>query len=262
MLKDKIMLGLLLMFIVSGDTSAQDKLGEDWLIERSTLKEAVAKGTPIEIHNLYGDVRLRGTENARVDVITNMQKKKGDKHKVSLSHEMKDGKLILTVGYAGDEADTVKKNGKRRLDLTAFIPEGSHLTVRTHKGLLEARGIVGDVDLYSDRGKIYCRSKGHVIIGSRQGNITAAIMKIDWEKPARIESKLGTIEVQLPSDASLAVQATTSGQITTDYSIQMKHAGKGKRKTAIATLGKGKNNLVLDNQAGQIKMLIGNWKVD
>lgn len=256
------MLGLLLMFIVPGDTSAQDQLDRDWLIERSTFKEAVAKGTPIEIHNLYGDVRLRGTEDAGIDVITNMQKRKGDKHKVSLTHEMKDDKLVLTVSYAGEEEETVKKNGKRRLDLTVFIPEGSHLTVRTHKGLIEAKGIMGDVDFYSDRGKIYCRNKGHVVIGSRQGNITAAMMKVDWEKASRVESKLGTIEVQLPSDASLQVQATTSGQITTDYSVQIKRSAKGNRKTAIATLGEGKNQLVLDNQAGAIKVLLGNWKVD
>jgi len=73
---------------------------------------------------------------------------------------------------------------------------------------------------------------------------------------------LGSIEVYLPRQTSLAIEATTSGKITTDYSIQIQRNPGEKEKFATMTLGEGKNRLVIKNSSGAIEILEGSWRVD
>lgn len=248
-----IFLGLLAPSLLVAQASG------DWQIHRSTWQEDIVRGTPIEIHNHYGDVRIRGKKDITVDITAHTQKHKNDKHLIAITHKREQNKLVIQVAYAGNDQDTFKKSGKRRLDMAVFIPEGSPLTVRTHKGLIQARGIVGDVDYFSERGNIYSKNKGHVVIGSRQGDITAALLDTTWKKPAKIESQLGDIEVHLPLGPSLSVNARTAGQITTDYSLTIDHKPKSIEKLAKVKIGKGEHVLSLINKKGAVKILKMAW---
>lgn len=250
------------LFFLPESMCSQKETEKDWNAQRITWQGIIKHGTPIEIQNPYGDVRLRGTDQPQVDVIAHAQMKLSDKHTITFLSQMEHGVLKLIVSYAGREEDTIKKNGKRRLDMAVVVPHGSPLMVRTHKGSIQAKGIKNDVDFYSERGNISSSHHGHAVIGTRQGKISASLRGVNWDKPTELYSVLGSIEVYLPRQTSLAIEATTSGKITTDYSIQIQRNPGEKEKFATMTLGEGKNRLVIKNSSGAIEILEGSWRVD
>ena len=235
------------------------ELGKDWLIDRIAWEKQIQPGTPVEVHNPYGDIRSRGTDDGKLALSAMVQSHKDDEHKVEFDIQEKDGAVIVNVIYKGKEEDTVKKNGLRRADVTVYVPDGSPYTVSTFKGLLEAKGLKCDVDASSDRGKIFLRLNGHITAKNRQGHIKAVIKEAVWKKPMVFESVLGNIEVHLPSQAGGMATAKTRGHITTDYSIDIEHTKGSKLKVGKARLGDGKQELLLTNHQGDIKIVRGLW---
>lgn len=239
----------------------EKKLGDNWEIERLEWKETIETGTVLEVINEYGQIRARGTADQTVEIVANVQKEKGDPHLIYFKDRKEDGKLVIEVVYQGDDEGTVKKNGKRRLDLTVFVPTSSLFVGKTFKELLDVRGI-GDADLYSERGKVFLRNKGHAKIVTRQGDIRAVLRKLGWEKPIHLESTVGNIEVELPREAQFKAVATTRGRFSTDYSVQIETDEKDWMKTATVTFGESSDELVLKNENGAISLLRGRWSIN
>ena len=239
----------------------ETKLGDNWLIEKLDYRGEIAPGTTVELTNEYGEIRARGTVDQTVEIVANVQKAKGDQQLIFFRTREEEGKLVIEVVYEGDDEDTVRKSGKRRLDMTIYVPKTSLFVARTFKGQIDARGL-GDADLYSERGKVFLRNKGHAKIVTRQGNIRAVLRKVDWDKPVHVESVVGNLEVELPREADFSVVATTMGRLTTDYSVDIKTNETSWMKTVRATVGSGKNEIVLRNQNGAIGLLRGRWSTE
>lgn len=231
-----------------------------WEIKKITWDGAVKAGVAVEIHNEYGDIRTRGAEGDILAVSAMVQKHKDDQHQLKFEVERSENHLVLRVVYAGDDAGTIKGRGKRRADVTVFLPYGRPLKVRTHKGLIEAKGLKSDVDFETFAGKVFCRIEGSLKIKTHQGPITAILMKAEWKDAPVLESILGNITLQLPREANVTVKASTSGEITTDYSLTIKKEPKG-RKHAVARIGKGTYPLYINNNSGNVKILEGKWDV-
>ncbi|MDJ0840519.1 MAG: DUF4097 family beta strand repeat-containing protein [Acidobacteriota bacterium] len=248
----------LALALIPLDAPAQEH--GDWVIEKLTWKEEVATGTPIEIVNEYGDIRIRshGLPN-QVEIIANSQRVKTDERMITLEPREVNGGWVINVVYKGKDEDTVKKRGKRRLDLTLLVPQGSPLTAKTFKGLLEAKGLDAHADLYSERGKIFLRTKSSARVGSRQGNIRTVFQTVKWAQASEFYSILGNIEVELPADASLKVTAATAGHITSDYSMEIQRDRNTFVKNAKITIDDGKHQLNIDNKEGDVRIIEGRW---
>ena len=241
--------------------SAQE-LGKDWEIERLTWDGAVKTGDVIEVRNPFGDVRARGTPEQAVGISAMVQKNVKDSHRLDFKITQDPGRLLIEVVYPGDLSETVREGGKRRADVTVYVPFGSPYSVRIFAGLIEAKGLKSDVDFESDKGKIFLRLAGHVRLKTRQADTVAYLLDTAFVKPASFENQVGSTTVYLPSNASLAVTATTSGELTTDYSIDVERAPGAWLKKAKAVIGGGEHGLTLDSKNGPIKILSGKWDVD
>ena len=253
------MMTLLLVMTLQAIQPTDQELGKDWLIDRVARDIKVQPGTPIEVHNPYGDIRSRGTDDGILAISAMVQSKKGDDHKIEFDIVESSEGIVVNVIYKGREEDTIKKNGQRRADVTVYVPGGSPFTVSTFKGYLEAKGLKSDVDAYSERGKIFLRTNGHIKAKTRQGDIKAVVKEAVWKRPLAFESVLGVIEVQVPSHAGGMAIAKTGGHITSDYSIEIKHAKGSKMKTGRARLGEGNQEIHLTNHQGDIKIIRGLW---
>jgi len=239
----------------------ETKLGDNWQIERLDWKEAITEGTVVQLVNEYGEIRARGTKDQTVEIIANVQKKSDDSQIIYFKNRKEDGKLIIEAVFEGDDEDTVKVNGKRRLDMTIYIPKTSLFVGKTFKEQIDARGL-GDADLYSERGKVFLRNKGTVKIVTRQGNIRSVVRKLNLEKPIHLESTIGNVEVELPREAQIKAVARTMGHFTTDYSATIKTDENTWMKTATVTFGEPTDELVLENKNGSISLLRGRWSID
>lgn len=256
------MISLILILTLQGMAPMEQELGTDWLIERISWEAKIQPGLPIEVHNPYGDVRSRGTDDGKLAISGMVQKHKDDDQRIEFDIQETPEKIVINLIFQGDDELTYKKKGLRRADVTVYIPFGSPFRVSTLKGLLEVKGLKSDVDAYSERGKIFARINGHLIAKTRQGDITAVLKEAVWTRPIEIESILGEITVQLPANAGGIAIATTGGEITTDYSIEIKHSAGTTVKTGTARLGEGNQELRLTNHQGNIKILQGRWDVE
>ena len=234
---------------------------EGWSIEKISLNMPVAEGKTIEIHNPYGDVRARGGQDRTAAVSAMIQYRIGDAHKMTFQTEESEQKLVLRVVYAGPVEDTIKAGGKRRADVTIFVPPGCPYAVRTHKGLIEVKGVKDAVDLESFSGNIFFRNEGHARAKTHQGKITAIFIKPVWEETAVLESVIGDISLQLPQDANVTVHAQTAGILATDYSITIKK-DTHQIKHGQTVIGEGTYRMEVLSKTGQIQILEGKWDLD
>ncbi len=248
---------LLITALSPGDAVVEK---DGWLVEKLVRSEAIGEGVPVELHNPYGDIRARSNVNQVVELSAMVQTKKGDAHKLDFEVEKHEDRLIVRVVYPGDESETIKGKGKRRADVTIYVPNRSPFLARTHKGMIRAKGMKSDVDFETFSGKIYVRTDGRVRTHSHQGNAQIVLMKAEWGETPVLSSILGEIQVELPRDADVKVKAETMGLISTDFSLDIKR--NGELKTAIAQLGKGTYNLDINSKQGDIKILMGKWDVD
>ena len=214
----------------------------------------------IELVNEYGNIRARGTKDGVLALSAMIQKKNSDSHQIRFDIDDADEVVKIRVVYDGKQEDTIKAKGKRRGDVTIYVPEGVSLNARTHTGLLEVKGL-GDVSLETFSGRVFCRVDGLPKVKTYQGDIKAVLKGTAWEQPALLSSTLGTIEVVFPPKASLDVEAVTRGEITTDYSVTIEKEKSG-LKRARARLGDGGQAVHITNETGIIKILEGNWDVD
>ncbi len=258
-----MLLHWLLLGLLGATPSAIQSPSEDavWEIEKITWDGTVKAGVAVEIYNEYGDVRTRGAGDNLLAVSAMVQKQKGDEHQLKFDVERTPERLVLRVVYGGDDADTIKGRGKRRADVTVFVPFGRPFKVRTHNGLIEAKGLKSDVDFETFGGKVFCRIEGSARIKTQQAPILAVLKKAEWKNAPVLESVLGEVAVQLPSNANVVVKAVTSGEITTDYSLTIKKEPKGK-KHALVEIGKGTYPLYINNNTGNVKILEGKWVVE
>ena len=250
----------LLCFLLPVAALAQE-LGKDWEIVKIAGETEIMPAAAVEVYNEYGDVRARSAPDQIFAYSAMIQKYSADAKTFDFQVEHQADKLVLRVVYPGGDADTVKGAGKRRADVTVFVPKNSRYQVRTEKGFIEAKGIHGDVDLASKVGKIFVRSEGHVTASTGQGDITAYLLNTRWTKPFLFETQIGAISVHLPKDASITVQAETAGELSTDYSIEIKRDEISRVKFGTAKIGAGKHRLNLKSKQGAIKINQGLWDV-
>ena len=253
-----------LMLFVSVMAFASDgiessQVSEGWSIDRRVWKQALAAGSVIEVENPYGNVRVRGADDDLFEMTGNIQKKQGDENHVEVVFDKLPNGVRARVIYKGDEADTAKRKGKRRADLALFVPNGSHLSVTTYKGLIEVKNVKGDVVTNTFSGKTFVRNQGHLKVYSRQGNVRAVLLETKWNKPPKLETVLGELEVVLPLTANVVVKAETRGHVTSDYSMSISKNTEMKTRIAKIKIGEGVNSLELGSEDGDIRILEGNY---
>jgi hypothetical protein len=222
-------------------------------IVRSDFAATLPAGQPITIDNPYGDVHVRfGGFEHKVDGHVVLQEPKAAAH-IGLAPSMVDGRYTVAPRLP---ANTILREGQR-LDMSVFVPEGHDLHVKTEQGLIDIRGVHGNVETETVAGDITLRGiKGAVQAQTRDGTIEASLGSAPRGARQRLATTTGELQVGVDDRLDAAVQMATSAQFATDYSLAIeRRAGQEPNKIARTVIGEDHSSLVLDSRRGEIRLL-------
>jgi hypothetical protein len=227
-----------------------DESPVDWSIERFDRATAAPEGATVAIENRYGDVRVRLGAGGRVEVHSVAQRHEADPRSARVSSEVRGGEVLVAVAFDDGAARVPEPTwSRRRVDLVVAIPPGSPVRVTTDAGRIEVKGGVGELEAESASGEIRLWIERAATVRGGHGRIEANLLGDRWREPLRLESSSGDVEVLFPPRADVEVRLETSGDLTTDYSLEVERVGE-RRKRAIARLGAGGARVVLASQSG------------
>lgn len=235
---------LTLCGVASADPARVD---ESWRKETSEWLETIDTGGRVRVVNPSGNVyaRFGGYENV-VELLATIQRPAGA------------AGPAVTVERAGAGLDvTTEGAAQGRVDLVVFVPMGATFEARTEDGRIEIKGLKGETIASSIKGDIWIRSvEGRVRAKTARGEISAALENGTTPERQELTTVTGDIEVYLWEDADMQVRLATSGEIGTDFSIQIEHhrfEEPGKHASAI--VGRGGPELLLSSKRGRIRLL-------
>ncbi len=236
-------------------TAAEPSL-EDWNISRQEWTSEIGEGSGVAIVNLHGDLRVRAGEPGEVYVLAVIQRHKDDPRHARVASEDDAGELDLEVLWAGGSpADIPEAWARRRVDLTVFMPPGARVKTRTNDGLVELRGLTGEIEAASVKGDVRVRAAGALKAYTRHGEVLAQFRRTDWSRASEIETLTGDIRVELPRGGRAGVRLETRGEITTDYSIEIHRQDGSLLKRGRAQIGEGGGQLTLKSNRGAIRLI-------
>lgn len=221
-------------------------------IEHQQLKKTVPAGETVVISNPFGDVRARSGEAGTLEAYAVIQNLDPGTPSPTMNIEQKEGATLVQVNLA--ESPSAKPD---RADLVIYVPPGSPVRISTTNGLAEVKGFDGDVSVETVSGQIALRSlAGQLQARSDNGSILAEVKPGAAAQKHDFTTTTGNIELWLWEDLHADICVETSGEITTDYSIQITYnQATEPDKTGIAVLGKGGTAIHAASKRGNIRLL-------
>jgi len=235
--------------VVVGLASATGAVAqEEWRNERVTWSEP-CDSIAVTVENHLGDVRIRRSDDASTcEAVSHVQWVEGSVERPAFDLERTDGHLVVRV--SGDEDRSLQ-----RVDLALLVPRRTQLVIETVDGLIDVKGIEGDVHLETGSGDLRSDTSGAVWARSDRGAIIVFMRATAWEGESRIETVRSDIVVWLPPEAHVVATVETPGELVTDYSIEIERLGHdAQRKLGTARIGDGGRRLTLRTDRGTIKL--------
>ena len=99
------------------------------------------------------------------------------------------------------------------------------------------------------------RIAGSLVAKTTHGELLAQFRRTDWQTPSRIETLTGDMRVELPRGGEADVRIATRGEITTDYSLEIRRSEGSQLKQGVARIGEAGGKLVLESNRGAIKLI-------
>jgi len=234
-------------------TAAQD-------LDRFSWKGPIGEAGMLRIENPFGDVRLRhGGDAGEVEVAAVLQQLRPDGVHLKTQIIEREDALIVTVVWAskpGVEAPERPEGDRSRADLAVLVPAGSKVVVDAPIGLVETRGVHGDVDLRTSTGDIRIHKHfGAVSASSETGSIQAVLLTGETDGDQVFKTVTGPIEIWVGANGKHQATVTTSGSITTDFTMEISHRDDDEPdKIGHAVLGGGGPELRLVSRRGSLAL--------
>lgn len=229
-------------------------------LDRFSWKGPIGEAGLLRIENAFGDVRLRhGGDAGEVEVAAVLQQLRPDGIHLETQIEESGNALIVRVVWAskpGVEVPTRPEGDRSRADLAVLVPSGSNIVVEAPNGLVETRGVHGDVDLRTSTGDVRIHKHfGAVSASTISGSIEAVLLTGKTEADQVFESLTGSVQIWVGADAKHKATVTTSGSITTDFTMEISHRDDDEPdKIGFALLGGGGPELRLVSRRGPLAL--------
>lgn len=245
------------LLVAVGHTSGDESVRDEFSRKDSTQWfETVEPGQTVRVVNLFGDVYARfGGYESKVEILATSQRLEASLPELEVRFDRGDHGLDITVGFAGEVDEGTET--RDRIDLVVFIPEGVSLEARTGDGLIDIKKLKGDVLASSLKGDLRVHSvAGRVSAKTARGDITATLATGATTERQDLTTQTGDIEVWLWEDADMNVSLATSGEISTDFSLEIEHLRfEEPSKHAVAVVGRGGPELTLRSKQGRVRLL-------
>jgi hypothetical protein len=251
-----VVLALLAWLAVPAATAGP--VSDDWQRQSAQWFENVEPGGTVRVVNPLGNIYARfGGYEARVEVLATLQQK-GATPPAEVSLITTRTRLDITVRPgAGDPGGKVADAPTSRADLVVFVPEHVMLDARTESDRIEIKGLRSDVVASSASGDIWIRAvEGRVRAKTPRGRISVALETGATSLVQDFTTETGDIEVYVREDAAFSARLATSGEISTDFSLEIEHRRfEEPGKHAVAVVGEGGLELALASKRGRIRLL-------
>lgn len=249
---------LAMVILVPSLLTATDELLQEWVIEKIDWSGELEARETVQIRNDFGDIRVRPSEDGRVDVSAAIQRHAADPRRADIVHREAGSVFEVEVTFTPVEtrqavAD-VESWQRRRVDVTLFLPRDAVLVARTERGLIEVKGAESPVDARTQWGDVILSTSGPVTAYSERGRIDAYFRGTAWPAASRLETLTGSITAFLPAESNVSVEMETTGQLTTDFTLEVAHHPETAFKTGRATLGEGAAQLYLRSDRGNLSL--------
>lgn len=232
-------------------------------VERVERFASVAAGQVVTVSNPFGDVfaRFGGYEGA-VEARAVIQQFDAEGPRLVMAIEETPRGPAVRVGTLGSDGKTLDlepvKGQKKRADLVIFVPQGAPLEVTTLDGRVEARGLKSDLRVRTRAGGVSVRSvQGNLDLASEAGSILATPELEGRSEVQRFTTEQGDISLILPQDGAFTVRASTTGWLSTDFSLEIERdPAEGTRRRGRGEFGAGRTQLEVTSQSGHLRLQV------
>ena len=226
-------------------------------------------GGSVEIANVSGDINLTGYDGSAV--VVNAFKEGRDSNLVEVEDASTAGRVRLRVKYP-DEC-----NCDASVRFEVRVPRSASLSfdkISTASGNLKAEGFNARLHLSTASGNVtVSRVGGEIKASSASGNVRVAdasgvvnansasgdveveLTRLDGAGDMKFSSASGDVHVRMPSNIDARVSmSTVSGDIETNFPIEVKQNRHGSGSRAEGQLGSGARTLKISSASGNVSL--------
>lgn len=223
----------------------------------------LASGQRLEIKNANGPLYAETADGDDVQVEAIKEGPRRDREEVRIEVvEGDDGVTVCAVypdGWLshnscepGDEGHLSTHDNDTKVTFRVRIPAGVKYVGTTMNGRVEVDNLHSDVEVLTMNGAIEVSTTGWARAKTMNGAVTVSMGSADWTGGMKISTMNGGIEVRLPEDADVDLDATTmNGSIRSDFPIEL---SGWIRNRARGRIGDGGRSLDLSTMNGGIEI--------
>jgi len=211
----------------------------------------LAPGGQIHIGNISGDVRVTAYDGD--SILVKGTKKGRDQEKVEVEDKSTDGRVDIGVRYP------------KRCDCDASIqfevqvPRSVNYVfdgISSVSGDVEISGVSGRVHASAVSGDVRVKNvSGAVSASSVSGDVEVAVDRLEGGDDMKFSSVSGDVSVKLPASLDADVDMSSfSGDIKTDFALEVKTEKYGSRSSARGKIGEGSARLKMSSVSGDLSL--------
>ncbi|HEX8188306.1 MAG TPA: DUF4097 family beta strand repeat-containing protein [Pyrinomonadaceae bacterium] len=226
-------------------------------------------GGSVEIANVSGDVELKGYEGSAV--VVHAFKQGRDRDMVEVEDTSTQGRVSLRAKYAENCNCDASVRFEVRVPRSANLvfdristasgdvkAEGfsGRLNLSTASGNVTVRGVGGQIKASSASGTVrVADAAGSVNASTASGDVEVELTRLDGAGDMRFSSASGDVRVRLPSNIDARVSmSTASGDIETNFPLEVRHDRYGPGSRAEGQLGSGARTLKISSASGNVSL--------
>ena len=224
-------------------------------------------GGSVEIANVSGDVNLTGYEGSAV--VVSAYKTGRDRDMVEVEDESTQGRVVLRAKYPNNcncdagvrfEVRVPRSSGISfdKISTASGNVKAEGFSARLHlstaSGDVSVRGVGGDIRAASASGTVHVAdATGTVNASTASGDVEVELTRVEGAGNMRFSSASGDVRVRMPSSLDARVSlSTASGDIETNFPLEVKHDRYGSGTRAEGQLGSGARDLKISTASGNV----------
>jgi hypothetical protein len=229
----------------------------------------VAQGKSIEVKGINGNINAEPASGDQLEVTAIKTGRRSDPAQVKIKVVEHAGGVTICAVYPSDDPGEPNscepgqghgrmnvRNNDVKVDFKVRVPAKVDLISRTVNGEINALGLAGNVESHTVNGSINISTSGYAQAKTVNGDISAKLSDANWTGALDFKTVNGGISVNLPSETSSSVDASTvSGDISSDFQLTI--LGTMSRKHLSGTIGGGGRELNLKTVNGSIHLRRG-----
>lgn len=222
-------------------------------VSLSVLREStdLPPETTLRASNRYGDLRARGVDSGSLELIAAVQRFEPEQPEAQIQVGEEAGSLHVEILYPS--ADPAQPGGplRGRVDLTLLVPRGRELHLETEFGLVETKGVERDLFVQSATGRLELITSRPLVARTEAGDMRLLLRHSLRDRPHRIRSGSGDIELNVPASESLHLRARTDGEIANGLSNE---AGSVVEEAGELLVGTPPFSIEIESRSGNIAL--------